>query len=174
MLVQFLFYFGILLAKIFEVTLATTRIVLITKGERVKGAIIGFFEVIIWLILVSTVLSSLTESPIGIIIYALGFGLGNYAGSLVEEKIGLGTSRVELIVKEEDGDQLAEDIRAQGYAVTVLEGEGMNFKRKVLISHVKRKRIGEFTKLVRSKQDNVVITVSETKPIYGGFGIMKR
>jgi uncharacterized protein YebE (UPF0316 family) len=169
-----LFYSGILVAKIFEVTLATTRIVLITKGERTKGAIIGFFEVIIWIILVSTVLSNITENPIGIVIYALGFALGNFGGSLVEEKIGLGTSRVELIVKDEHGQSLAAQIRSHGFAVTVIQGEGMNFKRNVLIAHIKRKRIHTFINLVKKIQDNVVITVSETKPVYGGFGILKR
>lgn len=112
-------YVLILIVKILEVTLATTRIVLITKGERVKGAIIGFFEVIIWVLLISTVLKDITEDPIKIFIYAIGFSVGNYIGSLVEEKIGIGTTRVELIVKEEHGQALASNIREHGFAVTV-------------------------------------------------------
>ncbi|QUI22795.1 DUF2179 domain-containing protein [Vallitalea pronyensis] len=167
-------YVLILIVKILEVTLATTRIVLITKGERVKGAIIGFFEVIIWVLLISTVLKDITEDPIKIFIYAIGFSVGNYIGSLVEEKIGIGTTRVELIVKEEHGQALASNIREHGFAVTVINGEGMNFNRFVMISHVQRKRTKEFINIVRACQENVVITVSEIKPIYGGYGILRK
>ena len=41
-------YIGIFLAKTLEVTLATIRTVLITRGEKLLGALIGFVEVIIW------------------------------------------------------------------------------------------------------------------------------
>lgn len=174
MLVQISFYLLILVVKIFEVTLATTRIVLITKGEKLKGAIIGFFEVIIWLLLVSTVLKDITEDPIKILIYALGFALGNYVGSSFEEKLGVGTVRFEVIVKEKDGQELVKLLRDNGFAVTVLTGEGMNFTRNVLIMHVKRKRTNEVVALIKTLQDNVVITINEIKPIYGGYGSVKK
>ncbi len=167
-------YVLILIVKVLEVTLATIRIVLITKGERVKGAIIGFFEVIIWVLLISTVLKDITENPIKILVYAIGFSLGNFIGSFVEEKIGIGTTRIELIVKEEHGKELVDSIRQHGFAVTVLNGEGMKFNRYVMISHVKRKRTKEFIEIVKSCQENVVITVNEIKPIYGGYGILRK
>lgn len=167
-------YLLILVVKVFEVTLATTRIVLITKGERLKGAIIGFVEVIIWVILVSTVLVDVSDDPMKVFIYALGFALGNYIGSMVEEKIGIGTTRVEIIVKEEHGEELVNNIREHGFGVTLIEGEGMNYRRNVLICHIKRKRTKEFIDIVKSYQENVVITISEIKPIYGGFGILKK
>ncbi|WBW97278.1 DUF2179 domain-containing protein [Oceanirhabdus sp. W0125-5] len=169
-----LLYLLILIVKIIEVTLGTVRIVFITKGERLIGAIIGFFEVIIWVIVISTVLKDVTEDPIKVFIYALGFALGNYVGSLVEEKLGVGTTRVEMIVKEEQGEALAENIRKNGFAVTVLEGQGMKCNRYVMISHVKRKRANEFIEMVKSYEDNVVITVNEIKAVYGGHGILKR
>jgi uncharacterized protein YebE (UPF0316 family) len=49
-------YLFIILFKIVEVSISTVRIVLITKGERKIGAFIAFFEVSLWVILVSTVL----------------------------------------------------------------------------------------------------------------------
>jgi len=167
-------YLLIFVAKIFEVTLATTRIVLITKGEKVKGAFIGFFEVIIWVILVSTVLKDITSDPIKIIVYALGFSLGNYFGSMFEQSLGIGTIRIEAIVMEHHGNDLVERLRKKGYAITVIEAKGMNCDRQVLIMHVQRKVLREVTELIRKYQDNVVITVNEIKPIYGGFGIMKK
>ena len=167
-------YAIILFAKIIEVTLATTRIVLITKGERFKGAIIGFVEVIIWVIVITTVLTDITEDPIKVVVYALGFSLGNFFGSWLEEKIGIGTARIEIIVMEEHGQELAEKIREHGFAVTLIHGEGMNFSRNVLIAHIKRKRIKEFIDVAKNLQQNAVITITEEKSVYGGYGILKK
>ncbi|PKM52243.1 MAG: hypothetical protein CVV02_02435 [Firmicutes bacterium HGW-Firmicutes-7] len=174
MLTSIGFYFLILIVKIFEVTLATTRIVLITKGEKVKGAIIGFFEVIIWIALVSTVLDDITSDPIKILVYALGFAIGNYVGTSFEQMLGVGTVRVEAIVKQGDGDHLVSILRDSGFAVTVIEGEGMSDKRHVLIMHIKRKRTNEVVSLIKGLQENVVITINEVKPIYGGYGVIKK
>lgn len=170
---MFIYYLAILLVKIFEVTLGTIRIVLITKGERLKGAILGVIEVIIWVSLVSTVLNNVTEDPIKIVIYAVGFGLGNYCGSLVEEKLALGTTRIEIIVLEEKADPLTQAIRDQGFAVTVIDGQGKDHPRKILVSILQRKRIKEYISLVRKIQKDAMVTVSDSKPIYGGFGIRK-
>lgn len=167
-------YLFILIVKVFEVSLATTRIVLITKGEKLQGAIIGFFEVIIWVVLASTVLNDITNDPFKVVIYALGFAVGNYVGSILEQKLGIGTIRVEAIVKSHDGDELANQIRGEGFAVTVVEGQGMNFKRHILIMHVPRKRTQDIISLIKESQDNVVITINDVKPIYGGFGVIRK
>lgn len=172
--VNILLYCVILLAKITEVTVATTRIVLITRGERLLGAILGFFEVIIWIILVSTVLTDITSDPFKVVIYAAGFAIGNYTGSLFEQKLGIGTVRVEAIVMEKDGYQLASSIREKGYAVTIIQGQGMNFNRNILLMNIKRKDYLSVVQLIRATQTNVVITINDIKPVYGGHGILKK
>ncbi|TCT15452.1 uncharacterized protein YebE (UPF0316 family) [Natranaerovirga pectinivora] len=174
MLVNILIYLLIFVVKVFEVTLATTRIVLITKGEKLKGAIIGFFEVIIWIILISTVLADVTSDPFKVLIYSLGFAVGNYVGTIFEQKLGFGTVRLETIVKEEDGIKLTKELRDNGFAVTVVLGEGMHYKRHVLIMHIKRKRTEKAIQLIRNLQPDVVITVNEVKPVYGGYGLFKK
>lgn len=167
-------YLFILFAKIIEVSMATVRIVLITKGERKIGAILAFFEVSLWVVLVSTVLNNITEDPIKIIAYAGGFSIGNYVGSLIEEKIGIGLSEMQIIVEASKGVEIAKLIREKGYAVTVMEGEGRSSKRHVLLMYVPRKRIKEISKIVQSANGNSVITVSDKKAVYGGFGMLRK
>lgn len=171
---NFLFYVLIVLAKIIEVSFMTLRIVFITKGEKKLGAIIGFFEVMLWIIIVSNVISDISSDPFKAISYALGFAIGNYVGSMVEEKIGLGLSEVKVILKEEHGQDIASYIRGLGYAVTVLEGEGKNFKRNMLVMFIPRKRVKELVNSITAKQSNAVITVSEIKPVYGGYGMVRK
>lgn len=171
---NFILYLTILIAKMIEVSIGTTRIVLITKGERVMGACLGFVEVIIWVIIVSTVLTDVTKDPVKVVVYAIGFGLGNYVGSLIENRIGIGTIRLEAIVMEEHGLDLANALREEGYAVTMLDGKGMNNDRHVLLLNIKRKKHDSVVEMIKSYQNNVVITINDIKPVYGGYGILKR
>lgn len=171
---RILLYLFILVFKMIEVSMATTRIVLIARGERVIGACIGFFEVILWIILVSTVLVDVSDDPIKVVVYAAGFALGNYLGSVIEQKLAIGNIRVEAIVKEINGTELANRIREKGYAVTVLEGKGMNYNRNVLLMNIRRKDYKSVVTMIKEVQENVVITVNDIKPIYGGFGLLKK
>jgi len=168
-----LLYLLILVLKTIEVSMATLRIVLITKDERLSGAIIGFFEVILWVILVSTVLTNITQDPFKVVIYALGFGIGNYVGSLIENYLAIGTSNIEAIVLKEHGKELTQLLRTTGLAVTCVEAYGMNNKREILYLHVPRKRVEKTVKLIKSFQHNVVITINDIKPVYGGFALRK-
>lgn len=169
-----LLYVLILVLKTVEVSMATLRIVLITKDERLKGAIIGFFEVTLWVILVSTVLTNVTEDPIKVVIYALGFAIGNYVGSLLENKLAIGNTNIEAIVKKEHGKELSKMLRTVGLAVTAVEAYGMNDKREILYLHVPRKQVKETVKLIKSFQHNVVITINDIRPIYGGYRTVRK
>lgn len=164
----------ILIAKIIEVSLATVRTVLITKGERNVGAIIGLFEITIWMVLASSVLTGLMQDPLKAVFYALGFALGNFFGSLLEEKIGLGLSEIIAIVKQEDGEELAEHLRDENYAVTVVNGDGRHESRHILFLFTQRKKVREAVRLIKSRQPDAVITVSDTKPLYGGYGLLRK
>lgn len=169
-----LLYLVILVVKVFEVSLATLRIVLITKDERVKGAFIGFFEVIIWVIVVSTVLTDITEDPFKVVVYAFGFAIGNFVGSKLENMFAIGDANVEVITHKLDGKKMAKHLRANGLAVTSVNAYGMNDKREILFMHVPRKRIKQTVELVRGFEQDVVITVHDIKPIYGGYRLLRK
>lgn len=169
-----LLYLVIFFVKIFEVSLAILRIVLITKGEKLKGAIIGFFEVIIWIGLVSTVLVNVAEDPIKVVVYALGFGIGNYTGSLIESYLAIGTTNVEVIVHKAHGKEISIALRKLGFAVTAVEGWGMNDKREILYLHIPRKKVQKTVKMITELQPDLVITINDIKSVYGGFGTLKK
>jgi uncharacterized protein YebE (UPF0316 family) len=169
-----LLYLGIFVLKTIEVSMATLRIVLITKDERFKGSLIGFFEVILWVILVSTVLTNITEDPFKVVVYALGFGFGNYVGSWLENTLAIGTTNIEAIVLKQHGKELSKLLRNEGIAVTAVDAYGMNSKREILYMHVRRKNVKKTIDMIRKYQHNVVITVNDIKPIYGGYGMLKK
>ncbi len=167
-----LIYVLILVAKIVEISMMTFRYVMITKGERLIGSVIGFFEVMLWLLIVSSVLTNIKEDPIKIFVYALGFSIGIYVGGLIEEKIGIGTVKIEAIVASDY--EMADEIRKNGYAVTVVEGKGMNYDREILILNVRRKESKKVIETIKKLDKDAVITTSDIKPVNGGYGMLRR
>lgn len=168
-----IYYVAIFLAKILEVSLMTVRTVLITRGEKLFGSIIGFVEVVIWLYIVSVVLVGIKDDPIRMIVYALGFACGNYLGSFLEDKLALGILTINIIASKENGEKIATILREKNIGVTGISAEGISETKKMLIIHAKRKRKNEIIKLVESTDLNCVISINDTRTVYGGYGIRK-
>ena len=165
-----LLYFIIFFAKIIEVSISTVRLVYINKGEKVKGAVLGFIEILIWLVVVSSVLHNITEDPIKVFIYAISFSLGNFIGVTIESKIAVGLSSIQVVVNHKDGEILADILREQGYGVTIIEGKGKNDSIKnLLFIQLKRKKIPEATRLIKEHNPEAFITVNEIKNMFGGY-----
>src|SRR6056297_2984534 len=113
-------YTIIFFAKIFEVSIGTLRIVLVSKGQKAKAALIAFIECIIWVLVVSTVLVDITSDPVKVIIYCAAFAIGNYIGVSLENKLAMGLSSIQVITEVEEGNELAKLLRDNNFGVTVM------------------------------------------------------
>lgn len=165
-----LLYLIIFCAKIVEVSISTVRLVLINKGERVKGAILGFVEIMIWLVVVSSVLTNIAEDPIKVLIYAAAFSLGNFIGVTIESKIAVGLASIQVVVNQKDGELLAGALRDQEYGVTIIEGKGKDESVKsLLFIQLKRKKIPEAVKVIKQNNPNAYITINDIKSMLGGY-----
>lgn len=166
-------YFAIFFAKVLEVSLMTIRTVLITRGEKLWGALIGFAEVIIWLYLVSAIITTVSDDPVKVIFYSLGFSVGNYIGTMIEEKLALGLVTINIIASESEGYDIAEMLREKQVGVTLIDGEGKIEHKKMLIIHLKRKRKNEILKLIEESDYKCVVSINDTRVVYGGYGLRK-
>lgn len=165
-----LLYVGIFIAKLAEVSMGTVRVVLINRGEKLKGAAIGFVEILIWIVVVSNVLSSLSEDPIQAIIYALAYACGNYLGVILENKLALGTSCIQAVVDGDTRDELVDSLRKRGFGITVIQGEGMEHHTVyVLMIYLKRKCVPEAIELIRHYRPTAMITVNDVRQLRNGF-----
>lgn len=163
-------YCLIFIGKILEVALATSRMVLINRGERAQGSIIAFFEISLWLLITGTVVIGLMDDILKVIVFALAFSVGNYFGSWLEDKLAFGLSTIEVISSAtECVDNMLQALRANNFAVTVVDGEGRDGKRKILLLHLKRKRIAHALKLINEMENECFITVTDVKVISGGY-----
>lgn len=163
-------YLVIFCAKIVEVTISTIRLVYINKGEKLKGAILAFVEILIWLVVVSSVLTNIAADPIKVFVYAAAFSLGNYIGVTIESKIAVGLASIQVVVNKDNGEIMAEVLRNQGFGVTIIDGRGINdSKKSLLFVQLKRKRITEAVKIIQKSNPEAYITVNDIKSMMGGF-----
>ena len=163
-------YFFIFFGKILEVSISTLRLMLINRGERIKGSIIAFFEVSLWLLVTGTVLVGFTSDPIKCVVFAFSFAIGNFFGSWVESKLAFGMSSIQVIVPEgSNWEGLVELLRAKNFGVTVLHGQGKEGERKILMLHLKRRKIPQAVHLIKRYSKDVFITMNDIRLICGGY-----
>ena len=126
-------------SRVVDVTLGTLRIVFISQGRKKLAPIVGFFEILVWLVAMGQIFSNLTNF-IYYIAYAGGFAMGNYVGLIVEGKISLGLLSLQLIIRD-NPEKLVNILKEQGYSITTLTAEGPNGLVKMVLLVIKRKNL---------------------------------
>src|SRR5665648_86798 len=86
----------IFIARIMDVSLGTIRIIFVIRGQKLLATLLGFFEIMIWLLAIGQIFQNLTDITY-YIAYAGGFAAGNYVGIYLESKLALGTLAVRII-----------------------------------------------------------------------------
>jgi uncharacterized protein YebE (UPF0316 family) len=76
----------IFVARITDVSLGTVRVIFVSRGLKYLAPLVGFFEVLIWLLAIGQIMKNLSN-PVCYIAYAAGFGMGNYVGIRIAEKL---------------------------------------------------------------------------------------
>ncbi len=91
-------YLIIFLLKILENTLGTLRLIIVSNGKKLEGAILNFLLAIVWVI--STSMVVINNDVLKIFVFALGSLIGSYVGCIIEEKIALGNNMLLVISKK--------------------------------------------------------------------------
>lgn len=157
----------IFLSRILDQSIGTLRIIFVSKGYRYIGPMLGFFEVIIWLLAVTQVLKHL-YNPLSYIAYGAGFAMGNYVGIRLEEKISMGNVLLRMIPNR-DPSSLIRQFRESGFGVTAVDGEGASGPVKIVFTIMKRKRIGQAIAIINTHHPNSFYTIEEIKTVKEGF-----
>ena len=127
----------IVFARIADVSIGTIRTINVVQGRRTVAVILGFFEVLIWVVVVSRVINQINERPIYPIAYAFGFALGNYIGMTIENKLAMGRQVVRIFTRS--GAELATALRDGGYRVTQFDGCGRDGPVQQLVIEIHRR-----------------------------------
>jgi uncharacterized protein YebE (UPF0316 family) len=153
-------------ARICDVTMGTIRVIFISKGIRYLAPVIGFFEVIIWLLAIGQVMNNLTN-VVSYIAYGAGFAAGTYIGMYIEEKISLGLTSVRIITKE-DPMELMQYLRSHNYGVTSVDGEGATGRVKMVFTIIQRQDLTHVVSIIKEFHPNAFYSVEEVKSVAEG------
>ena len=156
-----LIYAMIFICKIIEDALSTLRIIVVSNGKKVLGAILQFVIALIWVFVTGTVIINLQDDPWKVLFFALGSLVGSYIGSYIEEKIALGTN---AFVVEMDAEKVSGLVlRLESLNFGVVRAQSGNFGKEILIITLPRKRTFDVIGVIKGYDKGAYILASKVK-----------
>ncbi len=152
---------GIFFARIMDVSLGTIRIMMVSRELKGWAALLGFFEVLIWAIVVTELITNL-DKWINFVAYAGGFAVGNYIGIYIEGLLKVGTIIVRIITQDKF-QELTTALKDAGFTITSLEGSGGFVPVKVIFTILKRKRWEEVEAIIKQHDPQAFYSVENVK-----------
>lgn len=157
----------IFLARLLDVSMATVRHILANKGMRKAVPIIGFFEVLIWLVAITQVMQNLNNiaSYLG---WAFGFSAGTYLGIVIEEKLALGYQIVRIFTQESSPD-IPDILRKQHFGVTTVAARGARGPVDLVFVVTRRSRLPILLNTLKTHAPNLFFTIEDVRKVDAGF-----
>jgi len=155
----------ICLARVVDVTIGTLRIIFISKGLKYLAPVMGFFEVIIWLIAIGQIMQNLSN-VVNYIAYGTGFAIGNYIGIMIEQKISLGYVLVRIITRR-SAKNLIKWLENSGRKFTIIDARSDWGLVNIIYMPLKRKEIREVVEKVKAFNPHAFYTVEDVRAVSG-------
>lgn len=159
----------IFFVRIIDVSMGTFRTIITVKGNRGAATAISFFEALIWFLVVKEAMTTDLRSIWIALAYASGFSIGTYIGTLFSSKFIKGTVGFQVILSNRS-DEIVEELRKKGYAVSVVDVMGQNNERKyMLLIEINNQRKNELTSIIEKLDKKAFIVANETKFVMNGY-----
>jgi uncharacterized protein YebE (UPF0316 family) len=128
-----------------------------TKGFKYLAPVIGFFEILIWIVAITRIMQNL-NSWVCYVAYAAGFATGNYVGMLVDEKLAIGHELIRVITRLDAGN-LVDALRTSGYGVTTVKASGMQGEVGIVFIIVNRKNQKHAIEIIEQYNPHAFYTI---------------
>lgn len=153
--------------RVVDVSMSTTRVLLLMRGARRIVPVLAFFETLVWIFGVGNAIRHL-DSQWHLLGYAGGFACGNIMGMWLEEKVAFGFATVRIISRDPKVD-VAQALRDHGFGVTEFRGQGREGDVEIVFTVVRRRDLPRVKDEVIRLDANAFLTVEEPKSIYRGW-----
>ena len=159
----------IFFVRILDVSLGTVRMIITVKGNKLVASLIGFFEILVWFLIVKEALNTTENSIFIALSYSLGYATGTYIGGILSDKFVSGTLSVQVILSN-NNHKIVDKIREEGFAVSVVNVKGKEDHDKyMLFMEIDKKKINQLKYLIKSLDSKAFVVVNETKMVENGF-----
>jgi len=151
----------IFLARVLDVTMGTLRIIFVSKGLKNLAPLIGFFEILVWLLAIPQIMQNLTNF-VNYIAYAAGFAAGTYLGIWLESRIAMGYLSVSILTKK-DPTPLIEKLETSGYKTTTIHAEGRKSRVQMVFTIVRTKKLRTVLNIIRNFDPPSFCSIEDVK-----------
>ena len=162
----------IFVARVLDVSLGTVRIIFVSRGLKYLAPLVGFFEVIIWLIAIRVIIQNLNNVAC-YIAYGAGFAMGTFIGLQIEKKIAIGNSLIRVITQK-DATELIEHLREKDYGTTSIDAQGVKGKVHVIYIIIRRHDIENVAGIIREFNPQAFYTIEDIRLVSRGIFPLKK
>jgi len=156
----------IVLARIFDVSLGTIRIISIGRGYKLVAPLLGFFEVLIWLLAIRQIMQNLTN-VFYYVVYAGGFAAGTFVGMYIEEKLAIGILSIRIITRK-DASELIDFLRSANYGVTSVDARGGSGPVNVIYTILRRSDIQNVIEMINRFNPKAFYLIEDIRSVREG------
>jgi len=151
----------IVLARIVDVSLGTMRIISIGRGYKLIAPLLGFFEILIWLLAIRQIMQNLTNI-FYYLFYSGGFAAGTFIGMYIEEKLAIGILSIRIITRK-DASKLINFLRSVNYGVTSVVAQGATGQVNVIYIIVKRSDVKNVIEIINRFNPNAFYLIEDVR-----------
>lgn len=157
----------IFLARICDVSIGTMRIIFVSKGKKNIAPVLGFFEVLIWIIAISKIMQNL-NNYVNYVAYAAGFATGNFVGMIIEEKLAMGIQMIRIFTQE-NGTDLVKLLNNNGFGATTIEAHGAKERIHIVYSIVHREEVARVLNVINNFNPKAFFTIEDVRAVKEGI-----
>ena len=156
----------IFISRTCDVTLGTLRNIFLSKNIKFIVPILGFFEVLIWLVAISQIMKNL-QNVACYLGWAFGYSMGIYVGIKIEERLALGLQVIRVITNQ-DCHQLVSAFKDEKMGVTTFDGQGSQGPVKMIFTIIKRKDKEHAVRLINQHNPNAFYSIEDIRNVSQG------
>ena len=166
---------AVCLAKTAEIVLQSLNASLIAKGERRAAVPSIIAECTLWGLVIYSLWAVIGENGWLMIAYCFGYGAGMLLGSVIESRIAVGTSSIQMIANRDYIDAVKSFLTHKQLGFTILSGRGARDESYVIIVILPRKEVKKtIAELERICNNKIFIVTSEVSQFTGGYSVKQK
>ena len=162
----------IFFARVCDVTMGTMRIIFVSRGARILAPLLGFFEVLIWLVAIGKVMQNL-DNALCYLAYAGGFATGNFVGIWVEEKLAMGSFVIQIITGQ-DAVELINMLNTAGYGTTSIPARGRSGQVHIIYCIIRRSDMDDVIEMIKTFNPRAFYTIEDVRFVKEGVFPLKK
>jgi len=144
--------------RIVDVSIGTVRSISVIQNRPRTAVLLGFFEVLVWIMVVAQVVTRIGTEPWLVPFYAGGYAAGVGVGMLIERRLSRGRYLIRLITHSRAGE-LVTAVGQRGRVLGSFPGATTEGTVTLIFASAIGNRVPELIEAARTADPNVFYTV---------------